>query len=208
MQNKNRSYCPTIVSHILWFKKNNIYLVCRAAEKKSKKRYYEEGDDEDEVTGSEPQEAVPAAAGKQVDESGTKLDEYGAKDYRVQMQLKKDHSSRPLWVVRSTVVVAVLVNRSSRFSPYLSFRLLSASSRLQMGTSFWKRSLPCTSMLRISWWPSQSPCAGLTTFMSTSWPRTHSMRLSVWGCRLQILWSTCRSWARPLCLTALCSSLK
>ncbi|XP_023188774.1 TFIIH basal transcription factor complex helicase XPB subunit [Xiphophorus maculatus] len=67
-------------------------------EKKSKKRYYEEEDDEDDVTGSEPQEAIPAAAGKQVDESGTKLDEYGAKDYRAQMQLKKDHSSRPLWV--------------------------------------------------------------------------------------------------------------
>uniref|UniRef100_A0A3B3UYH0 General transcription and DNA repair factor IIH helicase/translocase subunit XPB n=1 Tax=Poecilia latipinna TaxID=48699 RepID=A0A3B3UYH0_9TELE len=70
----------------------------RDKEKKSKKRYYEEEDDEDDVTGSEPQEAVPAAAGKQVDESGTKLDEYGAKDYRSQMQLKKDHSSRPLWV--------------------------------------------------------------------------------------------------------------
>uniref|UniRef100_A0A672T1I4 General transcription and DNA repair factor IIH helicase/translocase subunit XPB n=1 Tax=Sinocyclocheilus grahami TaxID=75366 RepID=A0A672T1I4_SINGR len=43
-------------------------------------------------------EAVPAAAGKQVDESSTKLDEYGAKDYRLQMLLKNDHTSRPLWV--------------------------------------------------------------------------------------------------------------
>ncbi|XP_064826259.1 general transcription and DNA repair factor IIH helicase subunit XPB isoform X2 [Oncorhynchus masou masou] len=48
--------------------------------------------------GSESQEAVPAAAGKTVDESAIQLDEYGAKDYRLQMLLKNDHGSRPLWV--------------------------------------------------------------------------------------------------------------
>lgn len=67
-------------------------------DKKSKKRVYEEEDDEDDVGGNKSQEAVPAAAGKQVDESGTKTDEYGAKDYRLEMLLKNDHSSRPLWV--------------------------------------------------------------------------------------------------------------
>lgn len=67
-------------------------------DKKSKKRVYEEKDDDDDAGGSESQEAVPAAAGKQVDESGTKVDEYGAKDYRQDMQLKNDHASRPLWV--------------------------------------------------------------------------------------------------------------
>uniref|UniRef100_A0A673FSS8 General transcription and DNA repair factor IIH helicase/translocase subunit XPB n=1 Tax=Sinocyclocheilus rhinocerous TaxID=307959 RepID=A0A673FSS8_9TELE len=67
-------------------------------DKKSKKRYYDEEEDDEEVMGSESQEAVPAAAGKQVDESSTKLDEYGAKDYRLQMLLKNDHTSRPLWV--------------------------------------------------------------------------------------------------------------
>ncbi|XP_028836147.1 general transcription and DNA repair factor IIH helicase/translocase subunit XPB [Denticeps clupeoides] len=68
-------------------------------ERKSKKRFYDdEEEDYDEPTGSESQEAIPAAAGKQVDESSTKLDEYGAKDYRQQMLLKNDHSSRPLWV--------------------------------------------------------------------------------------------------------------
>ncbi|XP_040083746.1 general transcription and DNA repair factor IIH helicase subunit XPB [Oryx dammah] len=67
--------------------------------KKSKKRHYEdEEDDEDDAPGNDPQEAVPSAAGKQVDESGTKVDEYGAKDYRLQMPLKDDHTSRPLWV--------------------------------------------------------------------------------------------------------------
>ncbi|CAH7099910.1 general transcription and DNA repair factor IIH helicase subunit XPB [Phodopus roborovskii] len=67
--------------------------------KKSKKRQYEEEEeDEDDTPGNDSQEAVPSAAGKQVDESGTKLDEYGAKDYRQQMPLKSDHVSRPLWV--------------------------------------------------------------------------------------------------------------
>ncbi|XP_006903268.1 PREDICTED: TFIIH basal transcription factor complex helicase XPB subunit-like [Elephantulus edwardii] len=67
--------------------------------KKSKKRHYDEEDaEDDEAPGNEAQEAVPSAAGKQVDESGTKVDEYGAKDYRVQMPLKGDHASRPLWV--------------------------------------------------------------------------------------------------------------
>nr|XP_048298498.1 general transcription and DNA repair factor IIH helicase subunit XPB [Myodes glareolus] len=67
--------------------------------KKSKKRQYEEEEeDEDDLPGNDSQEAVPSAAGKQVDESGTKVDEYGAKDYRQQMPLKGDHTSRPLWV--------------------------------------------------------------------------------------------------------------
>lgn len=71
-----------------------------ADRKKAKKKHYEdEEEDEDDAPGNDPQEAVPSAAGKQVEESSTKLDEYGAKDYRPQMPLKDDHSSRPLWVV-------------------------------------------------------------------------------------------------------------
>ncbi|KAJ8003335.1 hypothetical protein DPEC_G00147260 [Dallia pectoralis] len=68
--------------------------------KSSKKRVYneEEEDDDEEAMGSESQDAIPAAAGKTVDESAIKLDEYGAKDYRLQMLLKNDHGSRPLWV--------------------------------------------------------------------------------------------------------------
>ncbi|XP_006909552.1 general transcription and DNA repair factor IIH helicase subunit XPB [Pteropus alecto] len=67
--------------------------------KKSRKRHYEdEEEEEDDAPGIDSQEAVPSAAGKQVDESSTRLDEYGAKDYRLQMPLKDDHSSRPLWV--------------------------------------------------------------------------------------------------------------
>lgn len=32
-------------------------------------------------------------------ETGVLEDEFGAKDYRPQMDLKADHGSRPLWVV-------------------------------------------------------------------------------------------------------------
>ncbi|XP_026876623.2 general transcription and DNA repair factor IIH helicase subunit XPB [Electrophorus electricus] len=67
-------------------------------DRKSKKRYHDDDDDDEEATRSESQEAIPTAAGKQVDEATTKHDEYGAKDYRIQMLLKTDHSSRPLWV--------------------------------------------------------------------------------------------------------------
>lgn len=43
---------------------------------------------------------VPAAAAKNAEkyDEAVKEDEYGAKDYRSQMELKIDHSSRPLWV--------------------------------------------------------------------------------------------------------------
>ncbi|XP_040295800.1 general transcription and DNA repair factor IIH helicase subunit XPB [Bufo bufo] len=66
--------------------------------KKSKKRHYDEEEEDDDEATTNDQEAVPSAAGKQVDEAGTKLDEYNAKDYRSQMPLKGDHASRPLWV--------------------------------------------------------------------------------------------------------------
>ncbi|KAG5261527.1 hypothetical protein AALO_G00285270 [Alosa alosa] len=68
-------------------------------ERKSKKRYHDEEDDEEEAsTAGDTQEAIPAAAGKQVDEAAVQQDEYGAKDYRLQMHLKNDYGSRPLWV--------------------------------------------------------------------------------------------------------------
>lgn len=88
----------------LYESESSKWLKWLVLERKSKKRYYDEEDNDDEVTGSESQEAIPAAAGKQVDESSTKQDEYGAKDYRLQMILKNDHSSRPLWVVRIRIL--------------------------------------------------------------------------------------------------------
>jgi DNA excision repair protein ERCC-3 len=43
---------------------------------------------------------APKAASRRLDETvSTEIeDEFGARDYRKEVQLKKDHSSRPLWV--------------------------------------------------------------------------------------------------------------
>lgn len=42
---------------------------------------------------------VPGAASKNAEENDqVEEDEYGAKDYRSQMELKPDNASRPLWV--------------------------------------------------------------------------------------------------------------
>ncbi|XP_018801711.1 PREDICTED: DNA excision repair protein haywire [Bactrocera latifrons] len=45
-------------------------------------------------------DGVPVAASKNVEtnDDGIMTDEYGAKDYRAQMELKPDHTNRPLWV--------------------------------------------------------------------------------------------------------------
>ena len=44
-------------------------------------------------------EEIPDAATRSVDDTG-KEDEFGAKDYRTELELKPDHLSRPLFVVR------------------------------------------------------------------------------------------------------------
>lgn len=58
------------------------------AEEKSEDTY-----EEDDGNGDE----VPAAASQKLSEVSAE-DEFGAKDYRSQMQLRPDHASRPLWV--------------------------------------------------------------------------------------------------------------
>lgn len=52
-------------------------------------------------------DVVPGAATKnaETNDQGVKEDEFGAKDYRSQMSLKTDHSSRPLWVVSQVYTV-------------------------------------------------------------------------------------------------------
>ncbi|KAG4071956.1 hypothetical protein HA402_006117 [Bradysia odoriphaga] len=54
-------------------------------------------DDDSPISESD---GIPAAAAKNAEKNddGILEDEYGAKDYRSQMELKLDHSSRPLWV--------------------------------------------------------------------------------------------------------------
>lgn len=42
--------------------------------------------------------AIPKAASKKIID-GVECDEFGAKDYRPQLQLRPDHEARPLWVV-------------------------------------------------------------------------------------------------------------
>lgn len=56
--------------------------------------------DEDTTPGQNDDDGVPAAAAKNAEkyDDAVQDDEYGAKDYRSQMELKIDHSSRPLWV--------------------------------------------------------------------------------------------------------------
>jgi len=50
-----------------------------------------------DVAGAE-QDWVPGAASKNADDGDAIEDEFGAKDFRSQMDLRADHSSRPLWV--------------------------------------------------------------------------------------------------------------
>lgn len=42
--------------------------------------------------------SIPKAASKKIID-GVECDEFGAKDYRPQLQLRPDHDARPLWVV-------------------------------------------------------------------------------------------------------------
>lgn len=68
---------------------------------KKRKDDYDEYNDDDSIDSNEA-DGVPDAAKNDVekqDESALE-DEFGAKDYRPQMILKPDHTSRPLWVVR------------------------------------------------------------------------------------------------------------
>lgn len=76
----------------------------KAFDKSSKKRkldteeYTNLVDIDDDTT--DENVVVPGAASKNAEkiDEGIQDDEYGAKDYRSQMELKVDHSSRPLWV--------------------------------------------------------------------------------------------------------------
>lgn len=53
--------------------------------------------DDEESQDAESKSGIPDAATRQVTETATE-DEFGAKDYRKILEIKTDHSSRPLWV--------------------------------------------------------------------------------------------------------------
>ncbi|XP_063224122.1 general transcription and DNA repair factor IIH helicase subunit XPB [Bacillus rossius redtenbacheri] len=69
--------------------------------KKFKRRKKDDDDyNYEDDLGDAPAEGVPESAKKNVETEDQSVpeDEYGAKDYRSQMELKPDHASRPLWV--------------------------------------------------------------------------------------------------------------
>ncbi|PIK62436.1 putative TFIIH basal transcription factor complex helicase XPB subunit-like [Apostichopus japonicus] len=75
-----------------------------SSSRKSKKAKYQAEEDVDVDVNSQSSSVtkdgsdIPASATRQVDEEETVEDEFGAKDYRAQMELKPDHSARPLWL--------------------------------------------------------------------------------------------------------------
>lgn len=68
----------------------------RKRKKEEEEPYFYEDDDTNESEGA----AVPGAAARDAEKNDqtSQEDEFGAKDYRSQMELKSDHTSRPLWV--------------------------------------------------------------------------------------------------------------
>lgn len=76
-------------------------LVLNKGKWKKRKDDYDEYNDDDSIDSNEA-DGVPDAAKNDVEKQDECAieDEFGAKDYRLQMILKPDCSSRPLWVVR------------------------------------------------------------------------------------------------------------
>lgn len=68
-------------------------------DKRHQTELYAADDDSNSVDGAD-EGGIPAAAAKNAEKYDETVneDEYGAKDYRSQMQLKVDHGSRPIWV--------------------------------------------------------------------------------------------------------------
>lgn len=76
---------------------------------KKRKDDYDEYNDDDSIDSNEA-DGVPDAAKNDVEKQDECAieDEFGAKDYRLQMILKPDCSSRPLWVVRICLIHLIL----------------------------------------------------------------------------------------------------
>ncbi|XP_071802961.1 general transcription and DNA repair factor IIH helicase/translocase subunit XPB-like [Asterias amurensis] len=64
---------------------------------KSKKAKFTEVDQDEDSQGADGVTELPGSASRVVEDK-TEEDEYGAKDYRKNLQLKLDHKSRPLWL--------------------------------------------------------------------------------------------------------------
>lgn len=78
----------------------NIYAEKKRRTEDEAYASYADEDDSNAPQTAADKDGIPAAAAKnaETNDEGVLEDEYGAKDYRSQMDLKLDHSSRPLWV--------------------------------------------------------------------------------------------------------------
>lgn len=81
------------------------FLTLNKGKWKKRKDDYDEFNDDDSVDSNEA-DGIPDAAKNDVEKQDECAieDEFGAKDYRSQMILKPDCSSRPLWVVRIELI--------------------------------------------------------------------------------------------------------
>lgn len=99
---------------------------------KKRKDDFDEYHDEDSIDSNEA-DGVPDAAKTDIekhDETAIE-DEFGAKDYRSQMTLKPDSTSRPLWVVRVHIYLFYLYNKKKETFPenFLSLIMKNISKR-------------------------------------------------------------------------------
>lgn len=87
-----------IVYYILF----TFTIILNKGKWKKRKDDYDEYNDDDSIDIDNEADGVPDAAKNDVEKQDECAleDEFGAKDYRSQMILKSDCSSRPLWVVR------------------------------------------------------------------------------------------------------------
>lgn len=86
-----------------------IFIYLNKGKWKKRKDDYDEYNDDDSIDSNEA-DGVPDAAKNDVEKQDECAieDEFGAKDYRLQMILKPDCSSRPLWVVRICLICLIL----------------------------------------------------------------------------------------------------
>lgn len=79
---------------------NLLLVFANKGKWKKRKEDYDEYNDEDSIDSNEA-DGIPHAAKNDMEKQDENAieDEFGAKDYRLQMILKPDYACRPLWVV-------------------------------------------------------------------------------------------------------------
>lgn len=124
---------------IVWL--NSIFI--NEAKWRKRKDDYDDYNDEDSIDSNEA-DGIPDAAKNNIEKQDEAIieDEFGAKDYRLQMILKPDCASRPLWVVSFYILI--------KFDKkIILIYLIYDFYRHQMDIFFWNPFLLCTNMLMI-----------------------------------------------------------